>query len=147
MDDNVPAGSPDASDDTRRAANLARFETVLATISRGEYERLRDHITEDLVFELPYGPDFMPNPIVGLEPWLEMSLMTFAMFRSFGLELTEVHQCLAPDELVAEYRSDAVVARNGKAYRNRYIGVVRFRDGKICAWREFHNPEATTVLA
>ena len=44
-----------------------------------------------------------------------------------------MHDCLDPDELIAEYRSDAVVARNGNAYRNRYIGVFRFRDGKICA--------------
>ena len=36
--------------------------------------------------------------------------------------------------------------RNGNAYRNRYIGVVRFRDGKISHWREFHNPQATDVL-
>jgi uncharacterized protein len=135
------------TDDARRAANRALFTTVVETISAGEYEQLRDFMTEDLVFDLPYGPDFMPNPIEGLEPWLKMSLMTFKMFRSFGLELTEVHDCLDPDELVAEYRSDAVVAHNGNAYRNRYIGVVRFRDGRISAWREFHNPEATKVLS
>jgi uncharacterized protein len=135
------------TDDARRAANRALFTKVVTTISAGSYEQLRDYMTDDLVFDLPYGPDFMPNPIEGLEPWLKMSLMTFKMFRSFELELTEVHECLDPDELVAEYRSDAVVARNGNAYRNRYIGVVRFRDGKISAWREFHNPEATKVLS
>jgi ketosteroid isomerase-like protein len=40
-----------------------------------------------------------------------------------------------------------VVARNGKTYRNRYVGIFRFRDGKICAWREYHNPDATKVIA
>jgi ketosteroid isomerase-like protein len=75
-----------------------------------------------------------------------MQLMTFKLFSSFALELVEVHECLDPDELIAEYRSDAVVERNGNEYRNRYIGVFRFRDGKISHWREFHNPEATKVL-
>lgn len=130
----------------RRDANRAVVGTVLATVSAGEFDRLADYVTDDLVFELPYGPDFMPNPIEGREPWNEMQLMTFKLFSSFALELIEVHDCVDPDELIAEYRSDAVVARNGNAYTNRYIGVFRFRDGKISQWREFHNPEATKVL-
>jgi hypothetical protein len=133
-------------DDTRRAANRALFSSVLATISAGEFDRLADFMTDDLVFDLPYGPDFMPNPIEGLEQWNQMQLMTFALFSSFALELDEVHECLDPTELVAEYHSDAVVKRNGNAYENRYIGVLRFRDGKISHWREFHNPRATDVL-
>jgi ketosteroid isomerase-like protein len=134
------------SDDERRAANQAVVITVLATVSAGKFDQLADLVTDDLVFELPYGPDFLPNPINGREAWNEMQLMTFNLFSSFVLELVEVHECVDPDELVVEYRSDAVVARNGNAYKNRYIGVFRFRDGKISAWREFHNPEATKVL-
>ena len=134
------------SNDARRTANRALFGSVLATISAGQFDRLAEFMTDDLVFDLPYGPDFIPNPIVGLEQWNQMQLMTFKLFRSFALELDEVHECLDPDELVAEYRSDAVVARNGNAYRNRYIGVLRFRAGKISHWREFHNPQATDVL-
>ncbi|MCU1373568.1 MAG: hypothetical protein JWO68_854 [Actinomycetia bacterium] len=133
-------------DDQRRAANQARFTTVLQTVSAGEFERLGESMTEDLVFELPYGPAFIPNPILGLEAWNQMQLMTFALFDSFALELVELHACLDPDELIAEYRSHAVVKRNGNAYDNRYIGVLRFRDGKISHWREFHNPQATDVL-
>ena len=75
-----------------------------------------------------------------------MQLMTFRMFTDFALELTEVHACLDPDELIAEYRSTARVIRNGNDYKNRYIGVFRFRDGRISHWKEFHNPVATNVL-
>ena len=135
-----------SDDDSRRAANKGAFVSVLETISSGEFERLAEYMTDDLVFDLPYGPDFIPNPIEGLEAWNQMQLMTFQLFESFRQELLEVHECIDPDELIAEYRSDAVVKRNGNAYRNRYIGVIRFRDGKICAWREFHDPRATDVL-
>jgi uncharacterized protein len=134
------------SDEVLRAANTALFRQVVATISAGQYEQLRSCITDDFVFELPYGPQSMPRRFDGAETWIQMSLMTFTMFRSFQLDLDEVHDCLDPDELIAEYHSDAVVAHNGNAYRNRYIGVLRFRDGRICAWREFHNPDATKVL-
>ena len=130
----------------RRQANRGVVEAVMAAISAGGFDRLADYVTDDLVFELPYGPDFMPNPILGRDPWNEMQLMTFKLFSSFTLELLQVHECVDEDELIAEYRSDAVVARNGNPYANRYIGVFQFRDGKICAWREYHNPEATRVL-
>jgi ketosteroid isomerase-like protein len=130
----------------RRAANEALFRTVVERISNGDYEQLRDCMTEDLVFELPYGPASMPGRFDGIEPWLQMSLATFGMFRAFSLEITELHPSLDPDELVAEYRSRADVVHNGNEYRNRYIGVLRFRDGRICAWKEFHNPDATKVL-
>ena len=135
-----------STDHDRRAANRAVVETVLATITAGEFDKLADYVTDDLVFDLPYGPDFMPNPVLGRETWNQMQLMTFKMFSSFKQTLLEVHECLDPDKVVAEYQSDAVVVRNGNAYQNRYIGVFRFRDGKISHWREFHNPEATRVL-
>ncbi|MEY2430299.1 MAG: uncharacterized protein QOC92_24 [Acidimicrobiaceae bacterium] len=133
-------------DQKKRAANRDVVSTVLETVSAGKFDQLADYVTDDLVFELPYGPDFMPNPIEGRDAWNQMQLMTFKLFSSFTLDLVEVHECVDPDELIAEYRSDAVVERNGNAYRNRYIGVFRFRDGKISHWREFHNPEATKVL-
>lgn len=136
----------DSTDADRRAANLATVEAVISLVSAGRFDELAAHVTDDLLFELPYGPDFMPNPVEGREAWNQMQLMTFQMFDSFVLELVEVHPCLDPDELVAEYRSEAVVERNGNDYVNRYIAVFRFRDGKICFWREFHNPEATRVL-
>ena len=138
------SADPDGS--ARRARNRGVVETVLATVSAGEFGKLAAHVTDDLVFDLPYGPPFMPNPVEGRAAWNEMQLMTFKMFSSFRLELVEVHACLDPDELIAEYRSDAVVARNGNSYANRYIGVFRFRDGKISHWREYHNPDATKVL-
>ena len=133
-------------DDQRRAANKQVFADVQATISAGQFEKLGEFMVEDLVFELPYGPAFMPNPVEGLEAWNQMQLATFAMFDSFRLEPIQVHDCLDPDELIAEYRSEAQVKRNGNDYINRYIGVLRFRDGKISHWREFHNPTATEVL-
>jgi ketosteroid isomerase-like protein len=126
--------------------NVDTFKAVLATVTAGEFDKLAAYMTDDLVFDLPYGPDFLPMPIVGLEPWNQMQLMTFQMFSSFALELVEVHECVDPDKVIFEYRSNAVVARNDNEYVNTYIGVVKIRDGKIAAWKEFHNPEATKVL-
>lgn len=137
----------DESTDQRRAANRATFMAVMDAITRGAYDELAALVTEDLVFDLPYGPSFMPNPVLGRDAWMKMSTRTFAMFSSFVQHVDVILDLVDPDALVAEYHSDAVVARNGNAYCNRYIGVLRFRDGRVCAWREFHDPQATKSLA
>ena len=137
----------ETSPDPRRAANRATFTAIMEAISRGDYGALESMVTEDLVFELPYGPSFMPNPVEGRAAWMAMSTQTFAMFSSFVQHVDAVYDLVDPDLLIAEYHSDATVAHNNNAYRNRYIGVLAFRDGRVCAWKEFHNPEATQALA
>jgi ketosteroid isomerase-like protein len=120
--------------------------TVLAHITAAEYEQLADYVTEDLRFELPYAGPPIPDHFDGRAVWDGMQRQTFAMFTSFRNEPRSFYQTADPDMLIAEYESDAVVARNGKPYRNKYVGIFRFRDGKICFWREYHNPEATKVI-
>ena len=137
----------DTSSDPVRAANRATFTAIMEAITRGDYGALGAMVTEDLVFELPYGPSFMPNPVEGRDAWMAMSKATFKMFSSFVQHVDAVYDLLDPDVLIAEYHSDATVAHNGNAYRNRYIGVLQFRDGQVCRWKEFHNPEATKALA
>lgn len=137
----------DTAADPRRAANRATFMAIMEAITRGDYGDLESMVAEDLVFELPYGPSFMPNPVEGRDAWMAMSTQTFAMFSSFVQHVDEVYDLMDPDLLIAEYHSDATVIHNGNEYRNRYIGVLRFRDGLVCGWKEFHNPDATKALA
>lgn len=136
----------DTADDQRRAANRATFTAIMEAITAGEYEALGALVTEDLHFDLPYGPSFMPNPVEGRETWMANTTQTFAMFSSFVQHVDAVYDLVDPDMLIAEYHSDAVVTHNGNDYRNSYIGVLRFRDGLVCGWKEFHNPDATKAL-
>jgi hypothetical protein len=66
------------------------------------------------------------------------------MFERFTIAPDEIFLGADPDIAVVTYTSDAVVKHNGKPYRNRYVGIFRFRNGEIVAWREYHNPEETT---
>lgn len=138
---------PDTTDDQRRAANRATFTAIMEAITAGDYDALGSMVTEDLVFDLPYGPSFLPNPVEGRDTWMANTTQTFAMFSSFVQHVDVVYDLVDPDILIAEYHSDAKVAHNGNDYRNRYIGVLRFRDGLVCGWTEFHNPSATKALA
>ncbi len=142
MTDEPTAPTPDE----RRAANEAAVRAVFATISAGDGARLGEHVTEDLVFELPYAPPGIPTRTEGRETWERNTLGMFRMFERFESTVDTVYAGADPDVVIAEYHSDAVVKHNGNPYKNRYIGVFRLRDGRICLWKEFHDPRATDAL-
>lgn len=136
-----PAASP--SDDEVRALNEKVFAEVLALISAGRYDDVVDLMHDDLVFELPYGPEGMQGPD-NKQQYAAKQNFVFQLFSDFNIAVTELHRTLDPNELVAEYASKCTVKATGGPYNNRYVGVLSFKDGKIVAWKEFHNPEIAT---
>jgi ketosteroid isomerase-like protein len=131
----------DGSEAGRRATNRETVERAFGLISDDKAAEVGPLVTEDLSFELPYGPGRKPLRTEGREPWLRMNEQTWPAFKRFALQITRVHELLDPDALIVEYESDGEIASTGKPYCNRYVGVFRFRDGQICEWSEFHNPE------
>ena len=133
---------------TRRAANRELLDHVLSLFGTDRAGELVNCYTSDWVLELPFA-----DPPVRLEggqeigAYLASRLDTFV----FTLSLTAVHECLDPDLLVVEYESDGHVSHTGKPYRNTYIALWRFRDGRVSGVKEFPNPmvaaEALVPLA
>ena len=133
---------------SRRAANRELLDHVLSLFGTDRAGELVNCYTPDWVLELPFA-----DPPVRLEggqeigAYLASRLDTFV----FTLSLTAVHECLDPDLLVVEYESDGHVSHTGKPYRNTYIALWRFRDGRVSGVKEFPNPmvaaEALVPLA
>ena len=97
-----------------------------------------DHLyTDDYVLELPYAK---PEPVrvEGRETVQAYLTGAFQVFR-FELTITAVHE-LAGGDLVAEYTSEGTVVPTGRRYANTYVGLWRFRDGRVCATREWYDP-------
>ena len=128
-------------DEVRRDGNRQTIKAFMAAISATDFEALGSVCTEDIVVELPYGDP--PLRLEGLTAYRSAIEPSLAIFR-FGLTLTEIHPGLDPDLLVAEYTSEGTAIPTGKPYRNIYIGIYRFREGRICGLREFYNPELAT---
>lgn len=97
-----------------------------------------DHLyTEDFVLELPYAkPD--PVRVEGRAAVQEYLQRAFQVFR-FQLTITDVHP-LEGGDLVAEYVSDGSVLPTGTPYANNYIGIWRFRDGRVRSAKEWYDP-------
>ncbi len=126
-----------ASDDERRAANRAVLRRAIAAIGTGDPAALAGLYTDDYVLELPYSDP--PKRLEGMAEVMEHVAPQLGTF-VFTLSLTDLHDCVDPDLLVAEYTSDGHVSTTGRPYRNTYIALWRFRDGRICGVREFSNP-------
>ncbi len=129
-----------ASDAAQRERNLAAVRAAFAGVGAADAERQLANYTDDAVLELPFADP--PAYLDGKAVILERLSSAFRVYK-MRLTVTEVHQCLDPDELIIEFTSAGQMTTTGKPYANRYIAVFRFRDGKICAQREFFNPRVS----
>jgi hypothetical protein len=123
-----------------REDNLAAVQRYFAGVAAANADQMLESWTDDLVYEERFSDP--PRRIDGKEATRTYFSKAGAVFR-MTLELTAVHECLDPDKLVLEYISQGQVVATGGPYQNSYIGVYRFRDGRIWQVREFHNPLIT----
>ena len=123
----------------------ATIRELFARLSAHQWESAGLLTADDVEFELAYVPEFMEMPVRGRAALVDLyATILGPMFDTFTIMPDEVILGADPDVAVVTYASDATVKHNGKPYRNRYVGIFRFRDGEIVAWREYHNPEETT---
>jgi ketosteroid isomerase-like protein len=130
-----------AGDNDLRARNQALLERFFGAVGAGDIAMMQTLCTEDLVAEMPYN-----DPPMRFESFAEYRSFVEPAFDllQFTLALDRVHVCTDPSMLIAEYTSDGTALPTGKPYRNVYIGIWRFRAGRICGIREFFNPALTT---
>ncbi len=126
-----------------RARNLATVRSAFAAIAAGDAEGQLSHYTDDVIFELPYTDP--PKRSTTRAEALANIAAAFTVFR-FELTITEVHECLDPDELIVEFTGGGSYLPTGAPYANVYIAVFRFREGRICFQREFFNPATTAKV-
>ena len=130
-----------AADAALRAANKALFLKLLAHLGRKEFDAFAACVAEDLVQEWPYLPlASMPHVLHGRQALLEVMQRGMADFDPYDYQVDAVHELLDPNMLIAEYRSNSVYHPKRLPYSNRYISVLRFRDGQLAHWVEYVNP-------
>jgi ketosteroid isomerase-like protein len=128
--------------DDARSRNRRTLERGLTLLSAGDIDSHNELCTDDVLFELPYGDP--PGRIEGREDVRAYLKSALAIFK-LQLSLTAVFGTDDPDVLIAEYTSTGTVTTTGKPYANSYIGIYRFRDGRLCGVREYYNPVPAAV--
>ena len=95
---------------------------------------------DDAVMELPFAPGKMPRRHEGKAAIAGFQEFARDSFSTFSMTVDAIHETADPHVVIAEHRSDAVVAENGRPYRNHYVTFFTFDDdGRISSWREFYD--------
>lgn len=118
----------------------ALFHALLDHLGRLDFEGLEALLHPDAVFEFPFRQE---NPTsVGREAILERLRSGMGQnFVRMDFTIRDVHLCQDPNLVIAEYESVGQLT-SGREYRNRYVGLVRVRNGQVEIFREYFNPLA-----
>ena len=125
---------------TSGSQNVERVREILALADAMRVDELVELFAADAVMELPFAPGKMPRRHDGKEAIAGFQLFARDSFSEFSMTVDAIHETGDPHVVIAEHRSDAVVAENGRPYRNHYVTFFTFDDdGLVVSWREFYD--------
>jgi len=99
-----------------------------------------DMMAEDFVMEFPYARPGMQTRIEGRAAVLAY-LMTVGQGVSVdSVSNVAVHDTTDPDVVIVEFDGHGRAIKTGEPYEQRYISVIRTRDGRIVHYKDYWNP-------
>ena len=101
-------------------------------------------LADDAIVELPFAPPGRPRRFTGRAEFLAFAQAGRAALPVRFEECRElaVHDTADPEVIVAEYELAGTVTTTGRRATAPFIGVLKVRDGKIKAWREYQDAVA-----
>lgn len=116
-------------------------ERFLRVAAEGTPDELADLYAEDSVIEMPFGPTpGVPLRFEGREGHRERFKGFAPMVRVEGIDDVTVHETADPEVVIVEYDYHATAVPTGRSFTNRYVMVMRIRDGLIMHSRDYANP-------
>jgi ketosteroid isomerase-like protein len=120
--------------------NVDRVREIMRLADEMRVDDLIPLFADDAVMELPFAPGKMARSHVGKAAIAEFQLFARDVFSEFSMSVEAIHETADPHVVIAEHRSVAEVAENGRPYRNHYVTFFTFDDdGLITSWREFYD--------
>lgn len=130
------AGHADSLTDAHRAT-IKVAEEVMATLGRADLEGFMAYFDEDGALEFPFHTPDEPPRIAGKSTIQEYLISTGGYKFPRAFPISAVYPGHDPEWVVIEFRGDFTDTRTDEDYSNRYIAVLRVKNGKIMLFREF----------
>lgn len=125
------------SDAALSAANVKTAQKIMSKFSMDNWGPL---LHEDLVLEFPYAHSVkMPGRVDGRSAAVEYLSGVMKHFTGLVFHDVVVSPMADPTTVIVEY-SGGCKLPTGKTYKQVYITVQKFKDGKMILFREFWNP-------
>ncbi len=120
----------------------AMLRRVLGNRLRPDAETFPDMFAVDGVLEYPYAPPGLNTPIAGRDAIIANFQRIRKLLRIDGVADVSEIEVSDPDMVVLEFsgRGEGILTK--EAYNQRYISVIRMRDGNIAHYKDYWNPIA-----
>ena len=120
----------------------AMLRRVLGHRLRPDAETFPDMFAADGVLEYPYAPPGLNTPIAGRNAIVANFQRLRKLLRVDAVTGVSEIAVSDPDMIVLEFsgRGEGVITK--EAYDQRYISVIRMRDGNIVHYKDYWNPIA-----
>ena len=115
-------------------------ELLLRTTVEGTRDQIADLYDPEVVIEIPFSPDGIPNVTKGRETMRARMNSAAALLAFDSVEDVSLHETSDPEVIVAEYRVLGHLNPAGKPFSLSYVAVTRVRDGLIVSSRDYGNP-------
>lgn len=94
---------------------------------------------EDAVQEMPFAPKGFPTRLEGKQALLNQYKDLPNNFVSMKFPIESIMTMEDPNIVVFEYRG-VIELKTGGTYNNRYIGMLKIKNGKISLFKEYFDP-------
>ena len=120
----------------------AMLRRVLGDRLRPDAETFPDMFAVDGVLEYPYAPPGLNTPIAGQAAIIANFEKIRKLLRIDGVADVSEIEASDPDVVVLEFsgRGEGLITK--EVYDQRYISVIRMRDGNIVHYKDYWNPIA-----
>ena len=118
--------------------NQQIIRNYFAAFEALDSNKLADFIADDIVFTLPYSPEWFYKRLEGKEKVIEVLSNVINSAQSMLFKL-DIKPLLNPNEFVVIFDVE-VLFKNGSQYNNHYINLFTITDCKISAMVEYFNP-------
>ena len=120
----------------------AMLRRVLGHRLRPDAETFPDMFAVDGVLEYPYAPPGLNTPILGRDAIIANFQRIRPLLRIDGVADVSEIEVRDPDMVVLEFSGRGEGLLTKEAYNQRYISVIRMRDGSIVHYKDYWNPIA-----
>lgn len=116
--------------------NKAVAREFFAQFTAGDIDGALNTMTDDATWRIPGKKERSPTAGLYTRDRIARLFMRMVQALKNGLEMT-VTSCIAEADSVAVEVVSRGDLKNGRLYRQEYHMLMQFRDGKICAVREY----------
>ena len=125
-----------------RMVNVALVRRFIEAINDSwNIEIMRELVSDDFLFMIPFAPDWFQVRREGKENALRFLNSVRDLMDPENLHDLRIDTCAGDSsDVIAEYKSATRMKGTNLPYRNEYIGRFRIREGKITVFAEYLDP-------